>query len=70
MGKQCQTLFFGAPKSLQMVTVAMKLKDCYSLEKSYDQPRWNILPGESQGWGSLVGCRLWGRRESDTTEVT
>ena len=32
MGKQCQTLFFGAPKSLQMVTVAMKLKDAYSLE--------------------------------------
>ena len=30
--KQCQTLFFGAPKSLQMVTVAMKLKDVYSLE--------------------------------------
>ena len=31
-GKQCQTLFFGAPKSLQMVTAAMKLKDVYSLE--------------------------------------
>ena len=31
-GKQCQTLFFGAPKSLQMVTAAMKLKDAYSLE--------------------------------------
>ena len=30
--KQCQTLFFGAPKSLQMVIVAMKLKDAYSLE--------------------------------------
>ena len=30
--KQCQTLFFGAPKSLQMVTAAMKLKDTYSLE--------------------------------------
>ena len=29
--KQCQTLFFGAPKSLQMVTVAMKLKDAYLL---------------------------------------
>ena len=29
-----------------------------------------FLPGESQGWGSLVGCRLWGRTESDTTEVT
>ena len=29
--KQCGTLFFGAPKSLQMVTAAMKLKDPYSL---------------------------------------
>ena len=30
--KQYQTLFWGAPKSLQMVTAAMKLKDAYSLE--------------------------------------
>ena len=30
--KQCQTLFLGAPKSLQMVTAVMKLKDTYSLE--------------------------------------
>ena len=30
--KQCQTLFFWAPKSLQMVTAAMKLKDIYPLE--------------------------------------
>ena len=30
--KQCQTLFFGAPKSLQMVIAAMKLKDAYTLE--------------------------------------
>ena len=29
-----------------------------------------FLPGESQGWGSLVGCRLRGRTESDTTDVT
>ena len=29
-----------------------------------------FLPGESQGWGSLVGCRLWGCTESDTTEAT
>ena len=29
-----------------------------------------ILPGESQEQGSLVGCRLWGRTESDTTEAT
>ena len=31
--KQCQTLFFWAPKSLQMVTADMKLKDAYSLEE-------------------------------------
>ena len=31
--KQWLTLFFWAPKSLQMVTVAMKLKDAYSLEE-------------------------------------
>ena len=31
--KQCQTLFWGAPKSLQMVIAAMKLKDTYSLEE-------------------------------------
>ena len=30
--KQCQTLFWEAPKSLQMVIAAMKLKDAYSLE--------------------------------------
>ena len=35
MGKQCQTLFFWAPKSLQMVTAAMKLKDAYPWKESY-----------------------------------
>ena len=34
------------------------------------QPTPVFLPGESQGRGSLVGCRLWGRKESDTTEAT
>ena len=34
------------------------------------QPTPVFLPGESQGRGSLVGCHLWGRTESDTTEVT
>ena len=34
------------------------------------QPTPVFLPGESQGRGSLGGCRLWGRTESDTTEVT
>ena len=34
------------------------------------QPTPVFLPGESPGRGSLVGCCLWGRTESDTTEVT
>ena len=34
------------------------------------QPTPVFLPGESQGRGSLVGCRLWSRTESDTTEAT
>ena len=62
--KQCQTLFFGAPKSLQMVIAAMKLKDAYSLEGSYDQPRQHIEKQRqyfvnkglsSQGYGSSSG---------------
>ena len=40
--KQCQTLFWGAPKSLQMVTAAIKLKDTCSLGENYDQPREHI----------------------------
>ena len=34
------------------------------------QPTPVFLPGESQAQGSLVGCSLWGRTESDTTEAT
>ena len=34
------------------------------------QPTPVFLPGESQGWWSLEGCRLWGHTESDTTEAT
>ena len=33
------------------------------------QPTPVFVPGESQGGRGLVGCRLWGRTESDTTEV-
>ena len=40
--KQRLTLFFLAPKSLQMVTAAMKLKDTYSLEGKLLQPRQHI----------------------------
>ena len=34
------------------------------------QPTPVFLPGESQGQGSLVGCRLWGHTELDMTEAT
>ena len=39
-------------------------------QRSQWHPTPVLLPGESQGQGSLVGCHLWGRTESDTTEVT
>ena len=70
MGKQWKqwvTLFFWAPKSLQMVIAAMKLKDAYSLEGSYDQPRWHIEKQRhyfakkgpsSQGYGFASG-HVW-----------
>ena len=41
----------------------------HALEKEM-APTPVFLPGESQGWRSLVGCRLWGRTESDATEAT
>ena len=65
--KQCQTLFFGAPKSLLMVTAAMKLEDAYSLEVTYDQPRQHIKTQRhyfanqgpsSQGYGFSSG-HVW-----------
>ena len=34
------------------------------------QPTLVFLPGKSQGWRRLVGCHLWSRTESDTTEAT
>ena len=65
--KQWETLFWGAPKSLQMVTAAMKLKDTCSMKKSYDQPRQHILKQRqyfankgpsSQGYGFSSG-HVW-----------
>ena len=41
----------------------------HALEKEW-QPTSVFLPGESQGQGSLVGCRLRGRTELDMTEAT
>ena len=61
--KQCQTLFFWAPKSQQMVTAAMKLKDAYSLKEKPDHPRQqrhyvaNKGPS-SQGYG-FSSSHVW-----------
>ena len=45
-------------------------KLCMPIWRRKWQPTPVFLPGESQGRGSLVGCRLWGRTESDMTEAT
>ena len=70
MGKQWKQwliLFFWAPKSLQMVIAAMKLKDAYSLKGSYDQPGQHIEKQRhhfankgqcSQGYGFSCG-HVW-----------
>ena len=67
--KQCQTLFWGAPKSLQMVTAAMKLKDTYSLEEkltnldSIFKSRDITLPTKVRLVKAMVfpvyGCESW-----------
>ena len=41
-----------------------------ALEKEMVTQTPVFLPGESQGWQSQVGCHLWGRTESDTTDAT
>ena len=65
--KQCQTSFFWAPKSLQMVSAAIKLKDAYSLEGKLWQPRQHIEKQRcyfankgpsSQGYGFSSG-HVW-----------
>ena len=79
--KQCQTLFLGAPKSLQMVIVAMKLKDAYSLKESYDQPRQHIKKQRhyfankgpsSQVYGFpgvMYGCENWTIKKAESQRI-
>ena len=65
--KQWETLFWGASKSLQMVTAALKLKDAFFLEKKYDQPRQHFTKQRcyfankglsSQGYG-FSSSHVW-----------
>ena len=60
----CTSVCLGKFRTRQITTA----KELVSV--SIWQPTPVFLPGESQGWGSLVGCHLRGRTESDTTEAT
>ena len=74
-------LIFGAPKSLQMVIAAMKLKDTYSLEESYDQARQHIQKQRhyfankhpsSHGYGFPVvmyGCESWTIKKAERRTI-
>ena len=59
--------WFKVHKSINVIHHINQMK--YKIVRS-SQPTPVFLPGESQGQGSLVGCRPWGRTESDTTEAT
>ena len=76
--KQCQTLFLGAPKALQMVTAAMKLKDACSLEEKLRTNLDSILKSRDITWPTKVhlvkamifpvvmyGCESWTIRKAE-----
>ena len=80
--KQCQTLFFGAPKSLQMVTAAMKLKDAYSFGRkvmtnldSILKSRDITLPTKVRLVKSMVfpvvmyGCESWTVKKAECRRI-
>ena len=79
--KLWETLYFWAPKSLQMVTAAMKLKDVCSLEEKLWQPREHIKKQRhyfadkdpsSQGYGFWVvmyGCESWTVKKAERRRI-
>ena len=77
-----ERLFWGAPKSLKMMTGAMKLKDACSLEDSYDQPRQHIkkqillcqqrltLLVKSMGFPVVMyGCDSWTIKKAECHRI-
>ena len=62
-GGSCFMLFLNVPCWFPFININVHWRRKW-------QPTPVFLPGESQGLGSLVGCRLWGRTESDMTEAT
>ena len=67
--KSMVCIFHGVPKSWTRLRDFSFTFHFHALEKEW-QPTPVFLPGESQGWGILVGSHLWGRKELDTTEAT
>ena len=55
---------------IKLIFSQVLLGICYSTVTEKEMATPVFFPGESQGWRSLVGFRLWGRTELDTTEVT
>ena len=67
----CYMVLYEMPRIDKYVEAENKLVVSRALKwRRKWQPTPVFLPGESQGRGSLVGCRLWGCTESDTTEAT
>ena len=75
-----ETLFSWAPKSLQIVTAAMKLKDACSLKEIYDQPRQYIkkqrhyfadkVPSKAMVFPVVVyGCESWTTRKAECQRI-
>ena len=72
MGKQCQALFLGAPKSLQMVIAAMRLKDTYSLEGKLWPTLIAYLKGETLAMVFPVvmyGCESWTVKKAEHQRI-
>ena len=64
-----QATVHGVPKSRTRLSDFSFTFHFHALEKAM-AAHSSVLAWESQGWRSLVGCRLWGHTESDTTEAT
>ena len=59
-----------ADNFIEGISDLQKVYNSWNTQANNVLPTPVFLPGESQGQRCLVGCRLWGRTESDTTEVT
>ena len=63
-------VYVSDPYKVQVFEAWSSLEGLLKIYSRYGNPTPVFLPGESQGQGSLVGCRLWGHTESDTNEAT